>query len=210
MTKKLLEKARLGFVALFATIRNWIFLRFKKGVRLHIGAGGTVLDGYVNVDSLLLRNTELISNIKHLDWFVRKESVSHIYASHVLEHFSEREVREILRLLRNLLQKEGELRISVPDLDKIVRIYAKNLEYFQQSGTPPWIGPIYGGQTTKYDFHKTGFNLSWMTYLLKEAGFTEIKEYDAELFCKTQNIADSSLYKKPFGEYISLNIVAKK
>jgi len=208
--KRFLEKIGLGLIALFATIKNWLFLRFKKRVRLHIGAGGTVLNGYINVDSLLLRNTELISDIRHLHWFTRKNGVSHIYASHILEHFSEREVGRILRLLYDLLQKGGELRISVPDLDKIVDIYGRNIGYFQQSGTPPWIGPLYGGQTTKYDFHKTGFNLSWMTYLLKEAGFVEIKEYDAELFCKEQNIADSSLYKKPFGEYISLNIVAKK
>jgi predicted SAM-dependent methyltransferase len=204
------EKIQLGLKALRATTKNWLFLRFKKGIGLNIGAGGTVLAGHINVDSLLLRNTELISNIKYLHYFIKKGSVVNIYASHILEHFSEKEVRLVLKKLYGLLQDGGELRISVPDLDKIVKIYAKHLEYFQKRGTAPWIGPIYGGQTTKYDFHKTGFNLNWMKYLLEETGFKKVEEYDAEKFCREHGIADSSLYKKPFGEYVSLNVIAIK
>lgn len=206
----MIEKIQLGLRTLLATTKNWLFLRFKKNLKLNIGAGGTKVDGYINVDSLLLRNTALISNIKYLRYFVKKESVSNIYASHILEHFSEKEIHGVLKTLFELLQNGGELRISVPDLDKIVKIYNKNFEYFQKRGTAPWIGPIYGGQSTEYDFHKTGFNLNWMSYLLEETGFKEIKEYDAEEFCKNHNIADSSLYKKPFGEFISLNVVAVK
>lgn len=204
------EKIILGLKTIFATTKNWLFLRFKDDIKLNIGAGGTKIDGYINVDSLLLRNTELISNIKYLQYFVKNGSVSDIYASHILEHFSAKEVRNILRLLFNLLEDGGKLRISVPDLDKIVTIYSKNFDYFHQEGVPPWIGPIYGGQSTKYDFHKTGFNLTWMTHLLKEAGFKKIEEYDAVKFCTEHNIIDSSLYKKPFDEFISLNIIATK
>lgn len=204
------EKIRLALITVLATTKNWIFLRFRKHIQLNIGSGGSKMNGYINVDSLLLRNTELISNIKYLRFFIKKESVSNIYASHVLEHFSEKEVRNVLRILFELLEDGGTLRISVPDLDKITRIYGENLSYFKKRGTPPWIGPIYGGQSSKYDFHKTGFNLSWMSYLLEETGFTEIREYDAVEFCAKHNIADSSLYKKPFGQFISLNVVATK
>lgn len=204
------EKIRLGLHTILATIKNWIFLRFKKNIKLNIGAGGSKINGYINVDSLLLRNTELISNIKYLRYFVKKKSVSAIYASHVLEHFSEKEVREVLKTLFDLLNDGGELRISVPDLDKIVKIYGENLLYFQKRGTSPWIGPIYGGQSTAYDFHKTGFNESWMRYLLEETGFRKITEYDAIEFCDRNHIKDSSLYNKPFGKFISLNVVATK
>ena len=203
-------KVCLGMKALSATVKNWLFLRFKKDIRLNVGAGGTKLPGFINVDSLLLRNTELISDVKYLRCFVRKGSVSKIYASHILEHFSEKEVREVLKILYGLLREGGELRISVPDLDKIVSQYAAHWDYFHQRGTAPWIGQIYGGQDTKYDFHKTGFNLNWMTHLLEEAGFTKVEEYDAEKFCKENDMRDSSLYNKPFGEFISLNVVATK
>lgn len=206
----MIERIQLGINALLATTKNWLFLRFKKNIKLNIGAGGTKIDGFINVDSLLLRNTELISNIRYLSCFIQKGTVSNIYASHILEHFSEKEIWVVLKILFELLEEGGELRISVPDLDKITSIYTKNIEYFRKRGTAPWIGPIYGGQTTKYDFHKTGFNLSWMTYLLEETGFRKVEEYDAEKFCKKEKISDSSLYKKPFGEFISLNVVATK
>lgn len=196
--------------ALLSTAKNWLFLRFQRDIRLNIGAGGTKIEGFINVDSLLLRNTELISNIKYLNCFVRKGSVSKIYASHILEHFSLKEARDVLKILFWLLQEGGELRISVPDLDKIIKLYVRNWEYFQKEGIAPWIGQIYGGQDTKYDFHKTGFNLNWMSYLLKETGFKKVEEYDAEKFCKENNMRDSSLYNKPFGEFISLNVVATK
>lgn len=204
------EKIKLGLKTILVTTKNWLFLRFRKNIKLNIGAGGTKMKDYINVDSRLLRHTELISNIKCLNFFIKKGSATNIYASHVLEHFSEKETKIVLKKLFDLLDTKGELRISVPDLDKIIKIYNKNFDYFQQKGISPWIGPIYGGQTTKYDFHKTGFNFNWLKYLLEEAGFKKVEEYDPEKFCKEQNITDSSLYKKPFGELITLNVTAKK
>lgn len=205
-----LSKIKLGLRVFSATSRNWLFLRFKNDIKLHLGAGGTTLPDYLNVDSLFLRNTELVSKIEHLNFFVRKESVSAIYASHVLEHFSHEEVKKILQILYNLLTVGGQLRLSVPDIDKIAKIYNKNLEHFQRRGNSPWNGLIYGGQCTKYDFHKTGFNFNWLSFLLGEAGFKHIQEYDAREFTRENNIKDSSLADQPFGEMISLNIVAGK
>ncbi len=204
------EKIKLGLKTLTATMKNWIFLRFKKNIKLHLGAGGTKIQGYLNVDSLFLRNTELVSKIEHLNFFVKKGSVSAIYASHVFEHFSQEEIKKILKLMHVLLQEDGELRISVPDIDKIVKIYNKNWEHFQKKGHSPWNGLIYGGQSTRYDFHKTGFNASWLRYLLEESGFEKIEEYDSIEFCRKHDIMDCSIIDTPFGELISLNMTAIK
>ena len=61
--------------------------------------------------------------------------------------------RAIKQILINLLSNSvkftpagGEIRISVPDIDRIVRIYTRNWEHFQTEGNSPWIGLIYGGQ----------------------------------------------------------------
>ncbi|MBU1180027.1 methyltransferase [Patescibacteria group bacterium] len=206
----LLKKIESGFKTFFATIKNWLFLRFKKNLKLHLGAGGTKIKDFLGVDSLFLRNTDLVSNIKNLNYFIKRGSVSNIYASHVFEHFSEEEIKKILRILHKLLQKDGELRISVPDIDKIVKIYNKNWEHFQTRGHSPWNGLIYGGQSTRYDFHKTGFNASWLRYLLEEAGFKKIEEYNAKEFCEKYDIKDCSTKDTPFGELISLNMIAIK
>lgn len=192
------------------TLYNYIFLRFKKGIKLNIGSGNIRLKDYTNIDSILLPNVDLIANIKNLKYFIKKNSVSKIYASHVLEHFSHEEVNKILQICYNLLSNDGELRISVPDIDQIVKIYTTNWKHFQTPPNSPWIGLIYGGQLTKHDYHKTGFNFCWIKYLLEQIGFRDIKQYGAKKFLARYNVKDASLAKEPFGEPFSLNVVARK
>ncbi|MDD2935320.1 MAG: methyltransferase [Candidatus Pacebacteria bacterium] len=201
---------KLGLKTLYRVFNNALFLRFKKNTKLNLGAGGTRMGDYTNVDSLFMKETDLLCELKNLSYFIKKESVTHIYASHILEHFSINEVKDILKKSYNLLQEEGEIRISVPDFEKIASLYMINKDSFRQKDPVAWLGVIYGGQSSRYDFHKTGFSFVWLKTLLTEAGFRDIKEYNAEDFLKNYNIKDSSLYKKDFGEYISLNVVAKK
>lgn len=189
-------------------ILNYFFLRYKKDIKLHLGSRNKKIKNYINVDSELLPNVDLVCNIKNLKYFFRKNSISHIYISHTLEHFSHEEVKKVLKLCYDLLCKQGELRLSVPDMDKIVKIYYKNWKHFQTPGNSPWIGLIWGEQLTKYDYHKTGFNFNWMKYLLEQIGFKSIEKYDARFFLEDSE-SDASL-NEAFGELISLNIIAKK
>lgn len=194
----------------FRILWNYLCLRFKKDLKLHIGSGDIRIGDYINVDSLLSPNVDLMINIKNLKYFVRKNSVAKIYGSHILEHFSHKEVKKVIEDCYQLLKKGGELRISVPDMDKIIKIYAKNWRHFQTVPNSPWVGLIWGGQLTRYDYHKTGFNFCWMKYLLQQVGFQDIKEYDPMEFLSKYNVKDASLADKPFGELISLNVVARK
>lgn len=208
--KRFFRKINVGIGVFLIVLKNWLFLRFKKNIKLHLGSGGIKIKDFINVDSLFLKNTELVSSVKILKYFIKTRSVSNIYASHLFEHFSEKEIKKILKELHKLLQKDGEIRISVPDIDKIVKIYSKNWEHFQKRGHSPWNGLIYGGQSTKYDFHKTGFNAQWLRFLLEEAGFKQVEEYDSREFCKKHEIDDCSTKDTPFGEIISLNMIALK
>lgn len=208
--KRFFRKINVGIGVFLIVLKNWLFLRFKKNIKLHLGSGGIKIKDFINVDSLFLKNTELVSSVKNLKYFIKSRSVSNIYASHLFEHFSEKEVKKILKELHKLLQKDGEMRISVPDIDKIVKIYSKNWEHFQKKGHSPWNGLIYGGQSTKYDFHKTGFNAQWLRFLLQEAGFKQVEEYNSREFCKKHEIDDCSTKDTPFGEIISLNMIAIK
>lgn len=205
-----IKNLRPAFAMLSRVIRNAIFLRFKKHVSLNLGAGGTRLTGYQNVDSLLLRETDLLTELQHLSWFVRDGSVAHIYASHVLEHFTADEAAGIIRMAYRLLEPGGELRISVPDFDKIATLYVAHRDELLAKNPPSWLGVVYGGQTSRYDFHKTGFTPPRLARILSDAGFTDIHEYDAEEFLAPYGVRDSSLYQKDFGGYISLNMVARK
>lgn len=60
-----------------------------------------------------------------------------IYHSHVLEHFSKKEAELFLRECYRVLRPQGVLRVVVPDLEQIVRIYLTAIEK-AISGLPEW------------------------------------------------------------------------
>lgn len=184
--------------------------RMKPGdaKRLHLGCGNIRLPGFCNVDILKTSAVDVVSDISRLDKFA-DNSIELIYACHVLEHFSHDEAVRVLRRWFDVLKPGGELRVSVPDIDRIVKIYIDNWQHFQTPGNSPWIGLLYGGQGDPYDFHKTGFNFCWMKHLLEEVGFTGIAEYPHEPHF-VPGVVDASLAKEPFGVFLSLNVVAQK
>lgn len=180
----------------------------KDAKRLHLGCGNIRLPEFCNVDILTTPAVDVVSDISKLDNFA-DDSIELIYACHVLEHFSHDEADKVLRRWFDVLAPGGELRISVPDIDRIVKIYVENWQHFQTPGHSPWIGLLYGGQGDPYDFHKTGFNFCWMRYLLDKIGFIDIAEYPHEPHF-VPGVVDASLAKEPFGKFLSLNVVARK
>jgi SAM-dependent methyltransferase len=175
---------------------------------LHLGCGTIHIDGYCNVDISALSTVDIVDDVKNLKNFPDNYADS-IYACHVLEHFAHDEVIPVLGRWFKVLKPGGELRVSVPDIDRIVKIYVKNWNHFQTPGNTPWIGLLYGGQGDPYDFHKTGFNFCWLSKLLKDVGFEDVAEYPHDPHF-ISGIQDASLAKEPFGEYLSLNIRAQK
>jgi len=178
-----------------------------RSARLHLGCGDVRIDGWCNVDVDPSTAADVIDDILRLERFA-DGTADAIYACHVLEHVAHEEVLRTLRTWRRVLKPGGDLYVSVPDIDRIVRIYAANWEHFQTRPNAPWIGLIYGGQLDRFDFHKTGFNLCWMTELLERAGFADVSEYPHAPH--PFGVVDASLAKEPFGEYISLNVRARR
>jgi predicted SAM-dependent methyltransferase len=175
--------------------------------RLHVGCGDVHIDGWCNVDIDARTGADVVDDITALEKFPDRFAET-VYACHVLEHVSHEDVARVLRTWHRVLAPRSTLYISVPDLDRIVRIYAANWEHFQTRPNAPWIGLIYGGQLDRFDFHRTGFNLCWMTELLERGGFGEVQEYPHEPH--PFGIRDASLANQPFGEFISLNVKATR
>ena len=175
--------------------------------RLHLGCGNVHINGWCNVDVDPHTRADLTDDITRLRKFPDGFAEA-IYACHVLEHMAHDDVPAVLATWRRVLRPGGELFISVPDIDRIVRIYTANWEHFQTRPNSPWIGLIYGGQDDRWDFHRTGFNLCWMTEVLERAGFSDVREYphDPHPF----GVKDASLATEPFGEFISLNVAARR
>jgi predicted SAM-dependent methyltransferase len=176
-------------------------------MKLHLGCGDIIIPGFVNVDIINGPGVDVVDDVRTLFKF-ESDSVDVIYACHVLEHFGHDEILPILRRWWGVLKLGGELRVSVPDLDRIVEIYYHNWSHFQTVPNTPWIGLIYGGQSTSYDYHKTGFNACYLNFLLVQARFQEVSEYPHSPHWL--GISDASLANQPFDAYISLNMRAVK
>lgn len=131
-------------------------------IKLNIGAGSTVIDGYTAIDRKL--GTEAFP-LQYPD-----ESVSDIRASHVLEHLSFRDVPKALEEWRRVLKPGGRLRIAVPDFRKI----AANVD-----ADPAWAYELMGGQVDQDDFHKSVYDETRLAAYLHQAGLVGIRHWES-------------------------------
>lgn len=175
-------------------------------VYLHLGCGAVDHEKFINIDKYPFPHVHFVQSIDRLPQF-DDASVDLIYASHCLEHFSYTRTDEVLSEWRRVLRRGAILRLSVPDFDKLVQIYALH------DKDPDVILPqLMGGQNNKYNFHLTALNIVNLSRLLRAAGFVETREWQPGADDLT-TFNDFSIYKKEIaGEAygISLNIEAVK
>jgi hypothetical protein len=176
-------------------------------MKLHLGCGTKHIDGFVNIDARELDSVDVVDDVRLLTKF-NTNSVSLIYASHILEHITRLEYTNVLSRWYELLEPEGVLRIAVPDIEKVVEHYNKykNLRSLR--------GFLWGGQSYGFNYHYCGWDFKTLEEDLISVGFKDIKLYD---WRKTEHshIDDFSQCYLPHmdkdnGMLMSLNIEAKK
>ena len=176
-------------------------------MKLHLGCGPRIIPGFTHVDALNYEHVDHVSDVSDLD-FLPDDAVEMIYACHVLEHFSRKEVPVVLREWNRVLAPGGLLRLSVPDLEQMLRIYEKHKDINLV------LGPLVGGQKDEYDYHKIVFDRAYLSDLLTDAGFKDCRLWDWRL-TEHSNVDDySQAYvphmQKETGDMVSLNLEAVK
>ena len=91
-------------------------------VYIHLGCGEVNAPGFINVDTIPFSHVHYVQQVEDLRIFPSKYAEL-IYASHVLEHISHREVAKVLTEWYRVLKEGGILRLSVPDFDKLLKVY---------------------------------------------------------------------------------------
>jgi predicted SAM-dependent methyltransferase len=147
---------------------------------------------------------DFIGNASDLSQF-ENDSITAIYASHILEHFYHAIDNELINTLKEwhrVLKPGGQLFISVPDLRTVCWLYLHpEMTVFDRLHL---MRIIFGAQTNIYDVHKVGFDLEILALCLEEVGFKEyqrVNEFDLFEDCSTIRILDT---------LISLNVIAQK
>lgn len=172
---------------------------------LNLGSGNNIISGFCNIDANPYVMSDIIANTEKLK--LNSGSTEIIYNSHILEHIPRAKVRKILLEWKRVLKPGGKLYISVPDLEVLFRGYLEIIPEYtveeKRKQANLLCGIIYGGQSTKYDFHYYGYSFESLKFLLQSMGFKDIKRFNCnELgFYNINDTANTS---------ISLNIKATK
>ncbi|MFB2838107.1 class I SAM-dependent methyltransferase [Floridanema evergladense] len=103
---------------------------------INLGCGSRFHLDWTNVDFVSTGEGVIVHNLIEGIPFPNC-SFDVVYHSHVLEHFSKKQGELFLRECYRVLRPQGILRIAVPDLEQIVRIYLTALEK-ASSASPEW------------------------------------------------------------------------
>lgn len=182
-------------------------------LKLHLGCGKRHIPGFVHVDTDDFPHIDHRHSIALLPMF-DDGTVGQIYCCHAFEYFDRVEARAVLAEWHRVLAPGGVLRLAVPDLDALIRVYAKYGELGRI------LGPLYGrievagadGRCLLY--HKTVYDLPSLRTLLEAGGFMGVRRYDWRETEHRGHDDFSQAYvphmDKENGILISLNVEAQK
>jgi len=138
-------------------------------VKINIGAGQTQLDGFVAIDRKTGGEAFPLSNDGKL---IDADSADEIRASHILEHFPNEDVGEVLKNWVDVLKPGARIRISVPDIDKILAM--------RESGDDQWARYLMGGHIDANDYHSAVFSSDSLTRALEDVGLVNVKPWHSD------------------------------
>lgn len=147
-------------------------------IKLNLGCGRKILDGYINVDIVrsprATRDPEIFCDLRKLS--LPDNYADEAMAIHVIEHFYVWEVVDVLIEWRRVLKPGGLLILECPDVLKAASNLVKRTDP-QES-----IWGIYGDplECNEYMSHKWGWTPETLTLYLQQAGFGKIREADPQ------------------------------
>lgn len=143
-------------------------------LKIHLGCGARYIPGFYHVDIQNFPHIDRVATVDNLH-FLETNSVSLIYASHVLEHYGRHTVNIVLNEWFRVLKPGGILRLSVPDFAVNARLYLSGVF---PDGITNIIGAVNGGQKNAFDFHNVIFDERDLTDRLSLVGFSDVRRWD--------------------------------
>jgi len=171
--------------------------RFRKlsDLKLHLGCGPNIKEGWVNID--LKKGADLTLDMREPLPF-RNDSCSIIYSEHFVEHIGYPEpVTSLVKECFRVLRPGGVFSVVVPDIELVLRSYVEGgtEEYYaaQKKWNPEWC--TLQMEHINYNFrqngeHRFSYDFETLENLLRRCGFVGVKRrrFDAELDSKEREV----------------------
>lgn len=141
-------------------------------IRLHLGCGQTLLDGYVNVDfprsehNVMTVRPDFEEDIRTVELPVG--SIDEIRLHHVFEHFDRVTALALLIRWHSWLKPRGILRIETPDFEGCVEVFASATDRHTKAGI---VRHLAGDQAAKWAFHLDHWYDDRYRFTLESLGF---------------------------------------
>ena len=157
-------------------------------IKLHLGCGRNILDGWINTDY----NTAKFGGSEYLDvtkkFPYNNNSVDYIFSEHMIEHITYHEGKFMLEESFRVLKSDGKIRISTPDLKFLINLYTDNKTDLQKKYIDYTVNHSAYDVSIGIDtFIINNFVRDWghifiydkkiLKTLLESIGFTDVKSY---------------------------------
>lgn len=168
---------------------------------LHIGCGSNILPRpFYNLDFRKGKNVDYVSPAFPLKF--RTNTFDLVYASHILEHFNKFDTQNVLKEWVRVLKPGGIIRLSVPSIENLIEIYNNRKDLSDI------VGPLFGGQNYRGNFHYNIFNKKSLKTMLINSGCEAVHpwNYKRTIHSEYWDFAQAKTLEKD----ISLNLEARK
>jgi len=151
-------------------------------VKLHLGCGSRLFDGYLNVDGdYMAHDPNVMIHDITCPFPLPDNCVDEILTVHVIEHLSRQYVHPMYKEFLRICKPGGFVAMEWPDLLKMAQEVVKNPDCFwthDKRLLKRTIAGIYGDSARYPDstmLHKWGYSADSMSKIFLEAGFSRIE-----------------------------------
>ena len=174
--------------------------RFRPPIKLNLGCGENVKQGWVNID-VLEPGADLALDLREPLPFA-DGAATLIYSEHFLEHLEyPNEMEQLLREAWRVLASRGVFSAGVPDAAPGLIAYARGeREAFSRNlrpQYPPWFKvPMHriNHGFRQFGEHKYAYDEEILTQALRDAGFVEVRRREFDPAVDSEDRREGTLY----------------
>jgi len=150
-------------------------------IKLNVGCGNKCLDGYVNIDVAQRdgKQPDIEADIRDLP--LDENYADELMAIHVIEHFYEWEVNDVIQEWKRVLKPGGKIILECPDLIKATLGIINHVSLGVPISARMSMWALYGDPSHKDPLmcHRWAYTPHTLAQKLAENGFTDIKHEEA-------------------------------